>query len=310
MALHPQAQQLLDLLAQVGFADMATLTPAEARAQMDAFPRPEGDPVAGVADRTVPGPAGDIPVRVYTPEGAGRKPVVVFFHGGGWVIGSLDSHDATCRAVCNAAGAVVVSVDYRMAPEHKFPAAPDDCFAVTKWVAENAASIGADGARIAVAGDSAGGNLAAAVTLMARERGGPEIGFQALIYPVTDYSFGTPSYAENGEGYMLTKGAMEWFWGHYASVADAANPLASPLREKDLSGLPRALVITAGYDPLRDEGETYAKRLADAGVPVASTRYDGMIHGFFGNAALDDSTTAVNQVGAAIREAFALEPAR
>jgi acetyl esterase len=308
--LHPQAQTLLDTLAQLGFADMSTLTPEQARAQMVAVPRPPGPDVAAVEDRNIPGPDGHVPVRIYTPEGEGLRPVVVFFHGGGWVIGNLESHDATCRGLCNAAGAVVVSVDYRLAPEHRFPAAPEDCYAATKWVADNAAAIGADASRLAVAGDSAGGNLAAAVTLMARERGGPSIGFQALVYPVTDYAFGTPSYAENGDGYLLSRAGMEWFWGLYADPSDAANPLASPLREKDLSGLPPALVITAGYDPLRDEGEAYGARLQEAGVPVTCTRYDGMLHGFFGNPALDDGTAAVNQVSAAIREALALQSAR
>ena len=235
-----------------------------------------------VESRRIPGPAGEIPVRIYTPQGSGPFPVLVYFHGGGWVIGSLDTHDGVCRHLAKRAGAVVVSVDYRLAPEHKFPAAPEDCYAATLWVAENAAAIGVDARRLTIGGDSAGGNLAAAVSLMARDRKKPAIAFQMLIYPVTDHSYETGSYRDNADGYLLTKDSMVWFWDHYLRTAgDGAEPYASPLRAQDLKGLPPAMVVTTEFDPLRDEGEAYANRLKQAGVPVKLKRYDGLIHGFF-----------------------------
>jgi acetyl esterase len=240
------------------------------------------EPLAKVELRRIPGPSGEIPLRIYTPEGTGPFPGIVYFHGGGWVIGTLDTHDGVCRQLAKRSGAVVVSVDYRLAPEHKFPAAPEDCYAATLWVAENAAKIGADARRLAVGGDSAGGNLAAVVSLMARDRAQPKIAFQLLIYPVTDYSYDTASYRENADGYLLTKDSMVWFWNHYLrSAGDGAQPYASPLRARDLKGLPPAMVVTTEFDPLRDEGEAYAERLRQAGVPVKLKRYDGLIHGFF-----------------------------
>jgi acetyl esterase len=239
-------------------------------------------PVASIVDRTIPGPAGELPIRVYTPEGVGPFPAVVYFHGGGFVVGGLDSGDATCRALCHGASCVVVSVAYRLAPEHKFPAATDDCLAVTRWAAAHAAELNADPDRLVVAGESAGGNLAAVTALRLRDEGGPPLCGQLLIYPVTDYHTPpTPSYIANGKGYLLTRAMMVWFWGHYLNHAgEAGHPHASPLRAADLSGLPPALVITAEYDPLRDEGERYAERLQRAGVPTQLSRYDGMIHGF------------------------------
>jgi acetyl esterase len=201
---------------------------------------------------------------------------------------------------------VVVSVDYRLAPEHPFPAAPEDCFAATRWVAANAASISADPDRIAIGGDSAGGNLAAAVALMAREHGGPALCHQMLVYPVTNHSFDTPSYTDNAEGYLLSRNAMRWFWGHYlSSDADGDNPLASVLRVEDLSGLPPAHVVTAEFDPLRDEGEAYASRLRDAGVATTTTRFDGMIHGFFTMGdVMDAAVTAVDEAASKLRAAY------
>ncbi|MFZ2362282.1 MAG: alpha/beta hydrolase [Anaerolineae bacterium] len=239
-------------------------------------------PVASVVDRTIPGPAGELPIRVYTPEGPGPFPAVVYFHGGGFVVGSIDGGDAACRALCHGAHCIVVSVDYRLAPEHKFPAAVDDCLAATRWVAAHAAELNADAAMLVVAGESAGGNLAAVTALRLRDEGGPALRGQLLFYPVTDYHTPpTPSYLANANGYLLTRAMMVWFWGHYLNDAsEAGHPHASPLRAPDLSGLPPALVITAEFDPLRDEGERYAERLQRASVPTQLTRYDGMIHGF------------------------------
>ena len=231
----------------------------------------------------------------------------MWFHGGGWVVGDLESADGVSRHLTVGSGFVVVSVDYRLAPEAKFPGPAEDCYAATQWVAQNATSINGDGAKIAVGGDSAGGNLAAAVSLMARDRGGLSVGFQLLVYPVTDRDFSTVSYSQNGDDYQLTRDGMIWFWDHYlANDADATNPYAAPMRAQDLGGLPPALVITAEYDPLRDEGEAFAHRLKAAGVPAACTRYDGMIHGFFGMfAAVDKGKQAIEQASAALKSALA-----
>jgi acetyl esterase len=231
----------------------------------------------------------------------------VWFHGGGWVVGDLESADATARHLTVGANCVVVSVDYRLAPETKFPGPAEDCYAATKWVAQNAASINVDPGRIAVGGDSAGGNLAAAISLMARDRGGPPLALQLLVYPVTDRDFSTESYIQNAEGYQLTRDSMVWYWEHYLKDdADAVNPYAAPLQAQDLRNLPPALVITAEYDPLRDEGEAYAHRLEAAGVNTTCTRYDGMIHGFFGMAAaIDKGKQAIAQASAALKAAFA-----
>jgi acetyl esterase len=234
--------------------------------------------------------------------------VLVYFHGGGWVLGDLESHDRVCRALANQAGCVVVSVDYRLAPEHVFPAGAEDCYAATKWVAENAASIGADGARLAVGGDSAGGNLAAVVSMMARDRGGPAINFQLLLYPVTDCALATPSQKEfANDGYVLSRADMEWFWKNYTDpIAEKNNPYACPLRAKDLSGLPPALVLTASHDPLRDEGERFAERLIAAGVKTTCTRYEGVTHGFVSFAdGLDKGKEGQRQAADALRVAFA-----
>jgi acetyl esterase len=307
MPLDPTAKALIDAAAAAGVPPLSTVSPEEARRLTKARRLAQSpQPVARVEDRTIPGPAGGIPVRVYTPEGTGPFPVLVYFHGGGWVVCDLDTHDPVCRALTNGARCVVVSVDYRLAPEHKFPAAADDAYAATCWAAEHAAEIGGDPARVAVGGDSAGGNLAAVTALRARDLGAPHLLYQLLIYPVIDSDFETPSYRENAEGYFLTRDSMIWFWNHYLRTeADARDPYAAPLRAPDLTGLPPALIITAEFDPLRDEGEAYGRRLREAGVPVTLTRYDGMIHGFFNMGEfLPQGKEAVAKAAAALRAAF------
>ncbi len=309
MPLDPQVQLLLDQLAALNAPVLSMMTPDEVRTQMREerafFGEPE--PIAQSENRTIPGPQGEIPVRIYTPEGSGIFPLLVFFHGGGWVIGDLDTHDGLCRSLANRAGCVVVSVDYRLAPEHTFPAAPEDCYAATKWVAEHAALLQGDAARIAVGGDSAGGNLTAVISQMARDRGGPPLIFELMIYPATDFTMSCPSIDENAEGYFLTKDDMIWFTNHYLNnEADKQNPLASPLFATNLQGLPPALIITAEYDPLRDEGERYGQRLKEAGVPVTIHRYDGAIHGFVSMAPLlDVGKRAIEECAQALRAAFA-----
>jgi acetyl esterase len=309
MPVHPEAQGLLDALAEAGLPATEEMTVPNARAATAGFLALQGEPVevASVLDRTVPGPAGEIPVRVYTPAGEGPFPVVVYFHGGGWVIGDLEVVDQPCRQLASAAGAIVVSVDYRLAPEHRYPAAFDDSYAATVWVGAHAAEIGGDPARLAVAGDSAGGNLAAAVALAARDRGGPELAAQLLIYPVTDFNFGTASYQDNREGYLLTKGSMQWFWAHYLGAQDLdKDPYACPLRADSLVGLPPAYVATSEYDPLRDEGEAYARRLEGAGVAVTAKRFDGLLHGFFWMlAAVPSAAGVLDDMVGVLRKAWA-----
>ena len=306
MPLDPQAQEVLDQIAALGLLPNNEVSPEEARANGLARPRAPGPEVAKVEDRTIPGVSAGIPVRIYTPEGSGPFPVLAWYHGGGWVVGNLETADGTARHLAVGVGCVVVSVDYRLAPEAKFPAAADDCYAATQWIARNASSINVDPSRIAVGGDSAGGNLGAVVWLMVKDRGGPAIALQLLVYPVTVKEFSTDSYWENANGYGLTLDAMKWYWDHYVSSdEDASNPYAAPLVAKDLSGLPPALVITAEFDPLRDEGEAYAARLEQAGVPSTCSRYDGMIHGFFGmSAVLDKGKQAIAEASAALKQAF------
>jgi acetyl esterase len=240
--------------------------------------------VHSVENLMIEGPAGAIPVRIYRPS-AVPAPVHVHFHGGGWVIGDLDTHDCDCREICVGADCIVVAVDYRLAPEYIFPAAPEDCYASLCWAAANLDNLGALPGPVSVGGDSAGGNLAAAVALMARDRNGPAIAMQLLIYPVTDAKMESQSYRDNADGYLLSRTMMSWFWDHYCpDLALRADPLASPITAEDLSGLPPALVMTAEFDPLRDEGEAYAERLMAAGVDVEVRRFEGLVHGFFSQA--------------------------
>jgi acetyl esterase len=308
MPLDPQARQLLRQLEKARVQPFFQLSPAEARAQMLLGSRFLGpsEPVHHIEDRELPGEDGTVPVRVYRPGPESGLPIVVFLHGGGWVTGSIETHDGYCRALANRAGVLIVSVEYRLAPEHKFPAAVTDAFAATRWVAEHAAELGGDAARLAVMGDSAGGNLAAAVTLSARQAGTPRLRYQVLVYPVLDYQFDTGSYRENAEGYHLTRQDMIWSWRHYLqNELDGFSPLASPLQAPDLGGLPPALIVTAEFDPLRDEGEAYARRLAEAGVAVQLRRYDGMIHGFARRfIQLDRARGALDEVAQSLRAAL------
>jgi acetyl esterase len=283
MPVDPQIQALLDM--GTGVPATNTLSVAEARAQYEGRIRlmAPAAAVEAVTERVIPGQGGDLRLRIYRPIGQGPFPVLVFFHGSGFVLCSLDTHDGICRNLCAGGHCVVVSVDYRLAPEHKYPAGLDDCVRATRWAADNMAELEGDALRIAIGGDSAGANLAAAAALHLRDHGGPALRGQLLIYPVTDYHTpGTASYRENADGYGLTRDTMVWFWEHYLQEsAQAADPLVSPLRAQDLSRLPPALVVTAEYDPLRDEGEHYAEKLRAAGTPAITSRWDGMNHGFF-----------------------------
>lgn len=285
LALDPESAALIAAARAAGFPPVSTLTADEARHYANlrfalaAAAEPEA--VAQVADIRIDGDATQMAARIYNPAAASSRPTIVYFHGGGWVVGSLDSHDALCRALANEVGAVVLSVDYRLAPDVRFPAPAEDAYAATVWAATNVAQLGGDRSRIIVAGDSAGGNLAAAAALIARDYGGPSIAAQVLIYPVTDAYFETGSYREYAEGYNLRREDMMWYWRQYLlSPADGDNSYASPLRDMNLAGLPPAVVVTAGFDPLRDEGEAYAAAMNVAGVPVVLRRYPGSIHGF------------------------------
>ncbi len=302
MAVDPQVQTILDGLAAAEAPPLTEQSPQQVRdsfALMAALGVPEE--VASVEDSTVPGPAGDIAVRIYRPSDAPSLPALVWYHGGGFVIGDLDSHDAVCRSLANRSGCVVIAVDYRLAPEHPFPAAPDDAVAAFDALRNNARALGIDGDRMATGGDSAGGNLAAVV---ANERRGA-VAFQLLIYPVTDMNRTSQSYRDNAEGYLLSAELMAWFEGHYTGGTGLDDPRVSPLFTEDLTGVAPALVITAEFDPLRDEGEAYGKRLADAGVPVAMQRHDGMIHGFFQmNAVIDAADAAIDDAAEALKGAL------
>jgi len=305
----PQVRRLREDRVRAGTPPLYTLTLEQARAADLESIRTTGGPselVAEVADRRIPGPGGELPIRVYRPDGAGPLPMLVYLFGGGWVLGTVDTSDEICRTLTNAVGCVTVSVGYRLAPEHRFPAAVEDCFAATRWVAEHAAELGGDPSRIAVGGDSAGGNLAAVVTLLARDRGGPELACQLLVYPTTDHGSDTDSIRENDDPYFFNRRSVDWYWRHYLPTPeDGASPLASPLRADSLHGLPAALVITAEHDPLRDQGERYAERLREAGVTVELTRYPGMIHGFFAmGGTLDAGREAVGQAARHLRAVF------
>ncbi|MGZ5180726.1 MAG: alpha/beta hydrolase [Ramlibacter sp.] len=311
--LHPQARALLRLIAEKGIPPTHTLPVAQAREYYlvrRAVTQPAPPDVAEVRALQAEGPAGPIPLRLYRPAGssAGQAlPVLVYFHGGGWVIGDLDTHDTLCRELANGSGCAVVAVDYRMGPEHRFPAAVDDVLAATRWVHANAAALGLDPGRLAVGGDSAGGNLAAVVALAARDQGGLPIAFQLLIYPATDQRHDVyPSRAANGRGYLLEKATMDWFHDHY--IADPAQDQdwrASPMLHADHGNLPPAFVLVAGYDPLRDEGVAYAQKLSDAGTRASLVSFERQIHGFITmGKVIDEAGTAVQLCAAQLRLAL------
>ena len=310
-SLHPQVVKALEVMQQLGLKPIEAMNPAEARAQMEATAKSrkaEPLPVARVEDRTMPGPAGPIRLRLYWPDAAGTVPAIAYYHGGGHVIGSLDTHDLIARNLCAGAAALVVSVDYRMGPEHRFPAAVEDSWAAFEWLHDNAASLGADPARLGVHGDSAGANLAGVVALMARDKGGPPLRLQSLVYPVGNYALTSESYDKFAEGYgVLTRAAMVWFQQHYLrSLADAQDWRASPLKAPSFAGVAPAIVITAECDVLHDDGVRYAEVLRRDGVAVEYRDYPGMIHGFFGMVpTLDDAMNAQRTVWAAFQRAFA-----
>ena len=310
--LHPQTKALLELIEKNGLPPTHTLAPPAARQmyrERRFYSQPAPPEVAQVRDLVASGPHGDIPLRLYRPLGSAADetlPVLVYYHGGGWVIGDLDTHDTLCRELANGARCCVVAVDYRMSPEQRFPVAVDDCVAATYWVRREAASLGIDAARLAVGGDSAGGNLAAVVAIVARDAGDLPVAYQLLIYPATDQRRGAPSHTSNGQGYLLTTDSMKYFHDHY--LPDAARDLdwrASPLLHADLSKLPPALVLTAGYDPLRDEGMQYAERLTDAGSQATYVCFDRQIHGFITmGRVLDEANSAVALCAAELRRAL------
>ncbi|NLD68278.1 MAG: alpha/beta hydrolase [Limnobacter sp.] len=310
--LDPQARALLDLIEASGLPAIHTLDASEARhvyRERRTYSQPEPPAVAEVRELAADGPAGAIPLRLFRPQGpqAGhRLPALVYYHGGGWTIGDLDTHDTLCRQLANASRCTVISVDYRMGPEHRFPAAVDDCVAATRWVHAHAGELGIDATRLAVGGDSAGGNLAAVVAIAARDTGDLPIAFQLLIYPATDMRRIAASHETNGKGYLLERTTIDWFHDHY--IADPAQDLdwrASPLLREDLAGLPPALVLTAGYDPLRDEGLQYSARLADAGARVSHVCFERQIHGFITmGRVIDEANTAVSFCAAALQRAL------
>jgi acetyl esterase/lipase len=307
MPLDPQAQSLLEQMKAMGFVYTPELTVSRARELVQAMlaVRPAGEPVASVEDRLIPGPAGPIPIRIYTPDGSAPFPVLVFLHTSGWMNGNLDIQDPLCRRITNRAGCIVVAVDYRLAPENPFPAAIEDSFAATQWAETHASEFKGDPTRIAIGGDSAGGNMATVVALMARDRGGPKLAFQLLMFPATDFRFNTSSMEELGEGYNVTKAQMIWIRENYLpDQSDWTNPLASPLLAPDLSSLPPALIIYAEYDPLRDDAEGYAGRLHKEGVSVKASRYNGMIHDFI-DLFEEPGERALAEIASALRAAFA-----
>lgn len=304
MPLDPQAAAFLEQVATQRTPALLGITPTPATTVTSTLYTPTPT-LAQVEDRAIEGPGGDLPIRVYTPDDTAPFGALVYLHGGGWVMNSIETHDDLCRRLAAAGECVVVSVEYRLAPRHKFPCAAEDAYAATRWVAEHAAELQVDSSLIAVGGDSAGGNLAAAVCLMARDRGTPDLAYQLLLYPITDYTFDTASYRECGDGYFLTCEQMKWFWKHYLpDESHAHHPYASPLRA-DLTGLPPAYILTAEYDPLRSEGEAYADALHTAGVSVSLRRVEGMIHGFLRRTELfDQAHRVIDQLGEALREVF------
>jgi acetyl esterase len=314
--LHTQTQAMVDAMARMNLVPPDKLSVEQAREQFRRSRVPFVAPpqeVGAVKDATIPGPDGGLRIRAYRPLGSRTDellPALVYFHGGGWVFGDLDSHDPGCRELCNLARCAVVSVDYRLAPENRFPAAVEDAVSAIRYVAQHAADLGIDGAQLAAGGDSAGGNLTAVAALTFRDQGGPQLKLQVLIYPVTDFSMDAPSYTRIANGFTLTKDRMSYFRGLYLRGSeDAADWRASPLKAKDLTRLPSTLLIAAGHDPLVDEGKAYADRLAAAGVPVTYSCYDGMVHGFVSLAgAIDAGRRAIAESAAALKRAFA--PAR
>lgn len=305
MPRDPNAAALLRQTA--GFA-LHRMSVVEARQRATFLAAVQGDApaMAKVENQRIPGPAGHIPIRTYTPEGPPPLPAVVYFHGGGWVMCDLDTHDAACRMLAEAVPAVVVSVDYRLAPEHRFPAAAEDAYAATRWVAEHAATLRSDERRLAVAGDSSGGNLAAVVALMARDRHGPSIAHQVLVYPMIDGNVETRSSTDEVDEYLLSRDTIAWFWNHYVHAEDdRRHPYASPMAASDLQGLPPATIVTAELDLLREECDAYAARLRDAGVPVRSIRYDGLPHGFLTMGAIfSQAKEAFHAIAADLQQTF------
>jgi acetyl esterase len=307
-ALDPQAKAVIDLVIKSGRPPYHQLSPKDAR-QMFRDTRPASTPPAPVIGEVKDLRADGVPIRVYRPAGVPAStplPALIFFHGGGWVIGDLETHDVLCRQLTAGAGISVVNVDYRLAPEHKFPAAVDDAWATTRWVAAHASELGIDRGRLAVGGDSAGGNLAAVVAILARDHGGPALALQVLTYPVTDVAAESTSYADFADGFMLTRDSMRWFVAQYLpGKQDAHDWRVSPLRASSLAGVAPALVVTAGFDPLRDEGDAYARRLREAGVRVDTICYGGMIHGFVPMGRLiETGNRAVAHAAASLRQAF------
>ncbi len=306
---EPEVHLALLLMDRFGGESFENLPLPEAREEMRRtariFAGPQ-IPLERVEDLSVPGPAGDLPVRLYRPAGARTPaPLVVYLHGGGWVTGGLDTHDGCCRYLADRAGVLVLAVDYRLAPEHPFPAAVEDAVAAFRWAVAKAADIGADPERVAVAGDSAGGNLAAVVSQVTTAEGGPRPALQVLVYPVTDLSAKHPSYRLFTDGFFLTEAQMDWYRGHYIGDEDGTDPRISPLLAEDLTGLPPAYIATAGFDVLRDEGEAYARRLQAAGVPTTLRRHPGLVHGFTGAASLGRTPgRAVDEIASALRWAL------
>ncbi len=307
MPVHPQAQMFLDQSA--GQPPPYEMSLEDARAMMDSFNALAGEPepVHSVGDREIPGPAGPLHLRVYKPVDEANLPVTVYYHAGGYTIGSLDSHDSLCRQVANASDSIVVAVDYRLSPEHKFPAAVDDSFATLRWVAEHAAELGGAASRLAVAGDSVGGGLATVVSILARDTGGPPIRLQVMVYPDVDWFFASESWKTMGQDYFVTVEIAEWLRRNYFTSEDEwGDWRASPFRCPDLSGLPPALLIYPEYNPARSDMEAYGRRLQDAGVPTTVSMYEGMIMGFWCMSSfIDAGREAIDEVGTALRKAFA-----
>ena len=309
MPLHPQAADALEKAAAMGLPSATDVTPEEARANARISRSAIGaevEPVGSVEDSSFPGPAGEVPIRIYRPDEDEGHPLVMLFHGGGWVIGDLDAEDTTARGTCSRVNAVVVSVDYRLAPEIRFPGAVEDCYAATKWAVDNSDSLGIDGSRVATTGTSAGGNLSGAVSMMARDLGGPHISHQVLFCPVIDFDFDRKSYIECAEGYGLTREAMILYWNQYTGTGeDRSNPYAALIKASDLSGLPDATIIAAQYDPLVDEAVAYGDALKAAGVDTLSVVYDGMTHGFNNRTGIIDAAKeAMDQSAQRILRSF------